>query len=689
MKLKKNQNPRQEKYSAGIILAQETEVVINQLEICYYLQIADHLKSEGHKVDFLTITPRNLEKRSIRSENDHLVLSQIRDAGHRVICEPYPDKMPNIDDNGQAAEVPFLAYETLKNRKYDVIHFQDYFAPAYYYLLARREGLLQYPASVAVHVYQPLLYRLITGRTAVEDYSIPARCTMERYCIENADGIYVRSEPVHDKLTKLNYLFHESKTFFVPQPGSLTSHSVRKAAKSANGITKIEEILFASPVNQSAGFTTFVYALEVLAGRGISPKRVCILGSQDEGFSCADFLANYRAKWPFAVELLPSASAKTIQMKIESPEVLAVFPAFYSSDIILPNIALAAGRPFLATETADLRRLLPEDLFAEYFVAPHHLAWANRLGEVLRHGIALPSCEIKSDFDSWWINQHKILHKTVQEYRHQTSVFQQHELVRNGTHKDPMVSACIAHFNRPDVIWMLLESLRSQTFRDFEVIIVDDGSSDENYKELKAVLTGYPEVQLVRQENRYLGAVRNTGARHAKGKYLLFLDDDNYAKPEEIETFVRVAEFTDSDILTCFSDLFTGEGLPDQDTILPTTRMPFGSDLYYGLLRNGFGDSNCFVRRSVWKDLGGFTEHYRIGLDDHEFFSRAVISGYKLLVIPESLFFYRLAGNPMRQAHVNRKADFIRVLDPYLENDVIDPEMLPLIFTIRNVFNLR
>jgi GT2 family glycosyltransferase len=150
-----------------------------------------------------------------------------------------------------------------------------------------------------------------------------------------------------------------------------------------------------------------------------------------------------------------------------------------------------------------------------------------------------------------------------------------------------------------------------------------------------------------------------------------------------------VAEYTDADVLTCFSQLFTGEGIPDPDSRLPVIRMPFGPDLYYGLVRNGYGDSNCFVRRTAWEELGGFTEHYRIGLDDHEFFTRAVIAGHRLLVIPETLFFYRLASTPMRQNHANRQADFVRVLEPYLKNGIVDPHMLPLVFTLRNAFHLR
>ena len=690
MKMFCSQNQKN-KQSIGIVLVNDYDVNLNSIEINYYIQIADQLKDAGHQVEFLIINPRSLVDYNATSGCQHLLLTSIRDAGHIAECAPCPECMPNLADNGQAAEVPFLAYEFLKDKNYDVIHFQDYAAPAHYYILARREGLIRHPSAVAVHVNQPLIYRLITGRTSPEDYSLSARCYMERNCIEHADTVYLRSIAVKEQLENLGLRFPEENTFIAPNPDILAPSSNlfwSKLTKKKNS-RAIKELLFASPVNQSEGFTTFVYALDILSSRNIGLQRVSVFGDEDKGFPGFEFLERHRSEWPFHVQFLPSASLRVLQMKIEDPEVLVVFPAFYHSDVMLPNVVLAAGRPLLASETSDLSSILPKDLHDHYFVARHHLAWAERIEQVLQDGIRVPTCRVKSKWHGWWLEQHKNLFSVTNEYRKSSSVFEQPDLVENKQLQGPMVSVCVAHFNRPETIGMVLDSIQAQTFRDFEVIVVDDGSKEEKYKQLELVLAEYPEVRLIRQENRYLGASRNTGAKHARGKFLMFMDDDNYAESEELETFVRVAEYTGADILTCFSRLFTGKGVPDRESVQPVIRMPFGPDLYYGLVRNGYGDSNCFVRRSAWEELGGFTEHYRIGLDDHEFFTRATISGYKLLVIPESLFFYRMEGTPMRQYHVNRKADFLRVIEPYLKNKIIDPELLPLVFTLRNVFKLR
>ena len=93
----------------------------------------------------------------------------------------------------------------------------------------------------------------------------------------------------------------------------------------------------------------------------------------------------------------------------------------------------------------------------------------------------------------------------------------------------------------PTKLRTALGSLKQQTYRNFEVIVVDDGSPDpqvpseliEIRQEIEA--TG---LALDRQENRYLGAARNVGASHAAGDYLIFMDDDNAAMPNEISTLV-------------------------------------------------------------------------------------------------------------------------------------------------------
>jgi len=103
----------------------------------------------------------------------------------------------------------------------------------------------------------------------------------------------------------------------------------------------------------------------------------------------------------------------------------------------------------------------------------------------------------------------------------------------------PKVSICIPTFNRKDYLKETLESVFAQTFRDFEVVIVDDGSTDSTEQMLKAV--DYP-VRYHWQENQGESAARNKLLELARGEYLTFIDSDDLLFPFSVEKLVKVVE---------------------------------------------------------------------------------------------------------------------------------------------------
>ena len=208
--------------------------------------------------------------------------------------------------------------------------------------------------------------------------------------------------------------------------------------------------------------------------------------------------------------------------------------------------------------------------------------------------------------------------------------------------RNPLVSVCITHFNRPDKLKVALRSIQEQTYANLEVIVVDDGRTDA---EALAYLEQLEEEfaprgwRVVRQPNLRPDAARNNGARQAKGEYILFMDDDNCAKPNEIEVFLRCAQYSGAEFLTCFSDTFSDAG--SAADFEAEERLVFlGDDLSLGAVCNCFGDSNSFIRLSSFLEIGGFTEDFGAGREDHELFARAVLSGLTLMVVPEPLYWY-------------------------------------------------
>ena len=104
---------------------------------------------------------------------------------------------------------------------------------------------------------------------------------------------------------------------------------------------------------------------------------------------------------------------------------------------------------------------------------------------------------------------------------------------------EPLVTVVIPTYNRADYIAETIESVLSQTYRNIEVIVIDDGSTDGT---AQVVAPFIPRVSYVQQENAERGASRNHGLRLARGKYVAFLDSDDVWLPTKVADDVAYLE---------------------------------------------------------------------------------------------------------------------------------------------------
>lgn len=116
-------------------------------------------------------------------------------------------------------------------------------------------------------------------------------------------------------------------------------------------------------------------------------------------------------------------------------------------------------------------------------------------------------------------------------------------------------SVIIPIYNTEQYLNDCIRSVLNQTQREVEIILVDDGSTDCSY----AVMQSYAEryaIKVFRQENKKLGAARNLGMRHASGKYVFFLDSDDYIRENCLEELYDHAEKNRLDFVTYDSEIF-------------------------------------------------------------------------------------------------------------------------------------
>lgn len=115
--------------------------------------------------------------------------------------------------------------------------------------------------------------------------------------------------------------------------------------------------------------------------------------------------------------------------------------------------------------------------------------------------------------------------------------------------KNPLVSIIVPTYNVKHYIRECIESILNQTYKNIEIIIVNDGSTDNSMYMIDDYITSIDKIKVINQENQGLSAARNSGIEEAKGKYIAMIDSDDKIKPDFIKNLVKTAMQTNADIV--------------------------------------------------------------------------------------------------------------------------------------------
>jgi len=201
--------------------------------------------------------------------------------------------------------------------------------------------------------------------------------------------------------------------------------------------------------------------------------------------------------------------------------------------------------------------------------------------------------------------------------------------------EQPTFSVVIAVYNAAEFIGEALDSCFAQTVAPFEVLVVDDGSTDD----LDSALAPYLEkIRLIRQPNGGESTAKNAGASAATGDYVLLLDADDVAHPQRIEAIASLAVRRPDLAIITHDDAMTKDGV--------FLRNYFGDDRTFvtvdqreGIVRGCF-IVNPAVRRDVWLAHGGYDESIRISAD-WDLWIRIILSGGLAGMVDAPLVEYR------------------------------------------------
>lgn len=229
----------------------------------------------------------------------------------------------------------------------------------------------------------------------------------------------------------------------------------------------------------------------------------------------------------------------------------------------------------------------------------------------------------------------------------------------------PKVSVVIPAYNVAPYIGETLRSVFAQTFTDYEVIVVNDGSPDTEQFEL-AIQPFIDRLRYVKQENLGASAARNEGLRSAQGEFIAFLDADDLWLPSYLEEQIKFISEHDCD-LVCADSKILGDPARVYKTFMDAlmeSAPPIGSVTFLGLVsaEQCLITSGIVVRRQLVFDVGLFDEALR-NAQDFDLWLRLAKHGARLMYRREALLSYRHRSDSLTGDEINSHARELRVLD--------------------------
>lgn len=227
---------------------------------------------------------------------------------------------------------------------------------------------------------------------------------------------------------------------------------------------------------------------------------------------------------------------------------------------------------------------------------------------------------------------------------------------------NPLVSVIVPVYNAARCLPELFGSLRSQTYGNMEVILVDDGSTDMSAADCVRLSDGDPRFRLVRKPNGGLSSARNFGLEHAGGEWIFFIDADDMVQPQALERLVATARTTHADIVVGSFENTSRMSSP------PATRSPrilapheaVAVSLYQTPpMNHAWGTLYC--RGIFFPDGPRFTEG--LWYEDLDLFYRLFERASRVAYLPEKLYFYRKNPSSFINTVSPARFDALRVTD--------------------------
>jgi glycosyltransferase involved in cell wall biosynthesis len=236
---------------------------------------------------------------------------------------------------------------------------------------------------------------------------------------------------------------------------------------------------------------------------------------------------------------------------------------------------------------------------------------------------------------------------------------------------EPLVSVIIPTYNRADYLKLVLKSVLEQTYKNIEVIVADDGSTD-NTAEVVADFND-PRIKYFYQRNTGLpAATRNLGLREVSGEYIAFLDSDDLWLPKKLEIQVEYLR-NHPEYYLVYSNAWIIDETGARKGLIANLELFKEGEIFNNLVKYNFiPQLTVLMKRKVFEEIGFFNEDPALrAVEDYEYWLRVALR-HKIGFVKEPLAMYRAHSGGMSRAanlaHAEQKILFSLLEDPSVPN---------------------
>ncbi len=563
----------------------------------------------------------------------------------------------------------------------EILYTFDHMAPALHHIRARRFRRNRKPVTVTILTGGTMFWQEANRRFPDDLQYTLGMDYCERYSVQHSDFVVAPSQHILDWVRARGYkLPPDDRVIVLPPPFKDTPRPL-STPTSAN--SKYQKLIYYGPLTVAGGLETFLLTLKMVEGKpGFDAISEIVLlthdkstikrrtSEEDEVVPENKDRVTRNPRDTFSL-LLSKLSWKTDRMvRVEEARTLQDAYDFFAAKgdnalVVLAGndeavgyraVTLAAQKPsaMVITDIAVNSERFDLDEY-DYASGTFERQLAGKVTAALKEG---PSAAAEHNLQLLYDveqanNAWTDFHARVAAYAAEMQPLPEIAFSQEpGKEPSKLIDVCVPYYNHPKFLPQFLESMRLQTCQDYNMFIMNDGSTDPVGV---AVFDAFRhEMQenwhFANQENAYVGAARNAAARMGSAKYVLFIDPDDIAEPKMVQRFIEGMEYSGADMLSGRTRFFVSDFFPyDKETGVPVvppsgSLNPLGDAKALAMLNDVavLNTPTICIKREVFEAINGYTELRFISYEDVELGVRTSLAGYEVDTIPEYVYFYRV-----------------------------------------------